>query len=207
MFSKAHLGNHQRGKRQYSQFVSETAMAIGSPSGWWDIVRLLRGKLKQLHNDYQGTAHRPLAGYLVVLATYTSTTAGLAVLAKKLGKKPPPPTFIDTALMTVATHKLSRLLSKDAITSPLRAPFARYEKPTGDAEVMESVQGQGVRHAAGELLTCPFCLAVWVATCLGAGMVFAPGLTRLVCTIFTAVAGSDVLQLAYDLAKQRAAES
>ena len=67
---------------------------------------------------------------------------------------------------------------------------------------MESVRGHGVRHAAGELITCPFCLAVWVATGLTAGMVFAPRLARLVCTTLTAIAVSDGLQLLYDRAKE-----
>src|SRR5436309_6856093 len=68
-------------------------------------------------------------------------------------------------LMTVGTHKLARLVSKDAITSPLRMPFTRYRESGGPAEVMEEVREHGqLRHAAGELLSCPFCLAVWVAT-------------------------------------------
>ena len=51
--------------------------------------------------------------------------------------------------------------------------------------------------AAGELITCPFCLAQWVATGLAAGLVFAPRATRLVMSTFSAVAGADFLQYAY----------
>jgi hypothetical protein len=67
---------------------------------------------------------------------------------------------------------------------------------------MESVRGHGAQHAAGELISCPFCLAVWTGTALAGGMVFAPRATRLVCTVLTAVAASDALQLAYDGGKQ-----
>jgi hypothetical protein len=108
----------------------------------------------------------------------------------------------DTALIGIATHKASRLLAKDAVASPLRAPFTRYEEPAGDGELNESVRGHGTRHAIGELLTCPFCLSVWVATGLTAGTVFAPRVTRAVGTVLTAVAVSDTLQLGYDAAKQ-----
>ena len=32
----------------------------------------------------------------------------------------------DLVILTMGTHKLSRTLTKDAVTSPLRAPFTRY---------------------------------------------------------------------------------
>jgi hypothetical protein len=111
----------------------------------------------------------------------------------------------DTVLLCLGTHKASRLLTKDAVTSPLRAPFTRYQEPAGAGEVNEEVRDDGmVRHAVGELFTCPFCLSVWLATGFTAGLVFAPRLTRLVLTALTAVAGSDTIQFLYDSAKQRA---
>jgi hypothetical protein len=158
----------------------------------------------RIKRQYQGGEERPLGGYLAVLGVYGGVTGGLALLAKALRIRPPKPDVTDTVLLSMATHKLSRLLSKDAVTSPLRAPFTRYEKPAGDGELMESVRGHGVQHAAGELLTCPFCLGVWAATGLAAGLVFAPRLTRLVCVTLTAVAVSDGLQLVYDKAKDAA---
>jgi hypothetical protein len=158
--------------------------------------------IRRVKQQYQGDEERPLGGYLAVLGVYGGITGALALAARALRITPPRLDVADTVLLSVATHKLSRLLTKDAVTSPLRAPFTRYEEPAGEGELMESVRGDGVRHAAGELVTCPFCLAVWVATGLTAGMVFAPRLTRLVCTTLTAVAVSDGLQLAYDNAKE-----
>ena len=86
----------------------------------------------------------------------------------------------DVVLLSIATHKLSRLLSKDAVTSPLRAPFTRYDHPIGSGEVTEQVRDQGssTRHAVGELLSCPFCLAVWVATGLTGGLVATTDMPR-----------------------------
>jgi hypothetical protein len=70
---------------------------------------------------------------------------------------------------------------------------------------MEEVQtGSGARHAIGELITCPFCLDLWIATGFMFGFVFAPRLTRLVAGTFTALAGADFLQLAYARAQQAA---
>ena len=58
----------------------------------------------------------------------------------------------------------------------------------------------------GELLSCPFCLAVWVATALTGGLVLAPRVTRLVATILTAVTASDFLQFAYAAAQRSGQE-
>lgn len=168
---------------------------------------LLRQKTRQIKQNYQGDKERPLGGYLTVLGVYGGLTGALVALAKALGKAAPTLGLQDISLLSVATHKLSRVLSKDAVTSPLRAPFTHYEKPTGEGELMESVPREGAPHATGELLTCPFCLGMWVATGLAAGMVFAPKFTRLICSTLTAVAVSDGLHLAYDAAKRRTARA
>jgi hypothetical protein len=147
--------------------------------------------------------NRPLPGYLVAIGGYGALVGAVAVAGRLTGARLPERFSLgDTALMSVATHKASRLLTKEAVTSPLRAPFTRYEEPAGHAEVKESARSDHpARHAIGELLTCPFCAGVWIASGLTAGMVFAPRLTRLVSTALTAVAVSDVLNLGYDRLK------
>ncbi|WP_231641751.1 DUF1360 domain-containing protein [Nocardia sp. NRRL S-836] len=146
---------------------------------------------------------RPLPGYLLAMGTYAAIIGAVSVAGRRSGARLPERfSFADTALVSVATHKLSRLITKEAVTSPLRAPFTRYEEPAGHAELKESVRSHNpAQHAIGELLTCPFCIAVWVASGLTAGMVLAPRVTRLVSTAFTAVAASDVLNLVYDKLK------
>ena len=61
-------------------------------------------------------------------------------------------------LLGLATQHLTRLIAKDTVTAPLRAPFTRFERPAGEGEVSERVIGTGLRHVLGELLSCPFCL-------------------------------------------------
>lgn len=159
--------------------------------------------LRQVESLYTGTADRPLRGYTVVLGTYAALVSVLGLAGRHAGVRLPARiSLTDVALLGVATHKASRLLAKDAVTSPLRAPVARFEEETGMSEVNESARGHGVQHAVGEFATCPFCLAVWVSTGLTAGMVFAPRLTRLVAAMLTAVATSDTLQIGYDAARQ-----
>ena len=154
---------------------------------------------------YRGDEDRPLGGYVVIMAVFGALLTGAAGLAFATGRKLPPGVGPwDLLLMAAGTHKLSRTLSKDSVTSPLRAPFTRYQEPAGHAEVSEEVRddrGAG-RHAVGELLSCPFCLATWIATALTGGLVLAPRATRLLAATFTAVAASDFLQLAYGAAKE-----
>ncbi len=146
---------------------------------------------------------RPLRGYLATLGAYVGLAGGLTGLARLTGRTPPDRLATqDLVLISIATHKVIRMLAKDAVTSPLRAPFTRYEGPSGDAELGEQVRGTGLRHSIGELVSCPFCLSVWVATGFTAGLVFAPRFTRLVAATFTAVAVSDALQLGYAAAQQ-----
>jgi hypothetical protein len=159
----------------------------------------------RLRDRYAHGRDRPLAGYAIVLGGYSAAAGLLAGIGRaRRVKLPEQLTVRDTVLLCLGTHKASRLLAKDAVTSPLRAPFARYEEPAGEAELNESVRGSGLQHAVGELVTCPFCLAVWVSSGLTAGLVFAPRVTRLVLNALTAIAVSDTLQLAYDNVKQHA---
>ncbi|NKZ06743.1 DUF1360 domain-containing protein [Actinomadura latina] len=154
--------------------------------------------------EYAGGEDRPLGSYLGTLGVYALTTGAVALIGRRLRDRPPTIGLADLALMTVTTHKVARLIAKDPVTSPLRAPFTRYSGTSGPSELAEEARGKGVRHTIGELITCPFCTAQWVATAYAAGLVFAPQATRLAGTTMTAVAGSDWLQLAYARLQQSA---
>jgi uncharacterized protein DUF1360 len=172
-----------------------------------DSVRSVRRRFAGLRRAYAPHEHRPLDGYVAAMGAFGALAASLAAAAKVTGRPVPErPATADVVLISIATHKLSRLLAKDSVTSPLRAPFTRYAEPGGAAEVNEEVRDQGssVRHAVGELVICPFCLAMWVATGLTGGLVLAPRLTRLAATALTATAASDFLQMAYSVAKEAA---
>jgi Protein of unknown function (DUF1360) len=157
-------------------------------------------------DTYRNGEDRPLGGYVLVMAVFAALVAGGAGVAATSGRRLPDGIGPwDLLLVTAGTHKLSRTLSKDAVTSPLRAPFTQYSGSGGPAEVMEDTRtASGFRHAIGELLTCPFCLDVWIATGFAFGHVFAPRVTRLVAATFTALAGADFLQLLYAKAQQSA---
>jgi hypothetical protein len=150
--------------------------------------------------EYTRGEPRPLVGDLGAMGVYLGlVTAGIATVRARGTDLPTRLPIGDVALLTVATFRLSRRIAKDPVTSPLRAPFTTFEGPSGHAEVAEEVREHGgVKHAVGELLTCPFCLAQWVATGLVFGYATAPKATRLAALTMTMVAGSDILQFVYD---------
>jgi Protein of unknown function (DUF1360) len=163
-------------------------------------------RARQEADAYRGDEERPLRGYVAVLGIYSSLVLLTALLAAVTGRKLPDQWRIqDLITVTLGSHKLSRTLTKDAVTSPIRAPFTRYTGTGGPAEVQEETRNSSqFRHSLGELLTCPFCLDMWVATVFVIGLIFVPRLTRLIAGTFTALAGADFLQLAYAMAQQAA---
>jgi hypothetical protein len=146
---------------------------------------------------YRNGEERPLDGYVKLMSVYAAGTAGAYLTARKLDRRVPSFSVWDVAQLCIATHKVSRMVAKDPVTSPFRAPFTTYEGVSAPSELHEEVRGHGLQHSVGELLTCPMCLAQWVATGFSMGLVLAPTATRLALSTFTAVAGADFLQHVY----------
>jgi hypothetical protein len=155
-------------------------------------------KAAEVKRGYAHGEDRPLGSHLALVAVYNGLIGAFLVARARSGKPFPERIGVaDLLLAGVATHKLSRIIAKDRVTAPLRAPFTEFESEGGPGEVEEKPRGTGLRRAIGELLVCPFCLGQWVATAVLAGLAVAPRLTRFVCSIFAAVTISDVLQLVY----------
>lgn len=173
------------------------------------VVESLDAVHRRVHQEgdaYAPGGDRPLAGYVGAMGAYAGVVAVAGTAARLLRRPLPAPGPWDVALAAVATHQLSRTLAKDPVTSPLRAPFTRFEGQSGPAELHEEVRGEGARKAVGEMVTCPFCLGMWVATGVTVGSLFAPRLTRLATATLTALAGSDFLQYARVAAQHAAGE-
>ncbi len=160
--------------------------------------------LEEIVAGYRGGDETPLAGYATLVGVYNAAFAAMLLAAKNSGKEfPEKVRSADLVLMGIATHKLTRLITKDWVTAPLRAPFTEYKKSARGGEVIEKSRGQGVQRAIGDLVTCQFCAAPWVAAALGFGFLFAPRITRFVSGVFAAVAVSDYLQHAYEATKEK----
>ena len=153
---------------------------------------------------YKGGEEMPLAGYAALLLVYNAALiTGLRAAEKSSGSFAEKVNFADLALLAVATHKVSRIIAKDRVTSPLRAPFMEYIEPAGENEIKEKVRGRGLQRAVGDLLHCPWCLNPWIAGALAFGFVFRPRATRLLAGIFTAATAADFLHEAREASKRK----
>ncbi len=155
---------------------------------------------RSIRQDYGSDTNE--TGHLAAMSAYAGAVALSALAARKRGAVVPTLSAWDTARLALATYKGARLLSKDKVTAPLRAPFTRRAGDGAANEVNDAPRGNGAQHIVGELLTCPFCLGQWIATGLAVGLVLAPGPTRLVASTLAAVAGADFLHHAYCAAQQ-----
>jgi hypothetical protein len=147
----------------------------------------------------------PLFSYGVLAGVFNLVFALFLLVARVTGR--PIPERIearDIALLGMAAHKVSLIGSQDAVTSPLRAPFTEIQEKESPKKLDEKPRGEGLQRSVGELLTCKFCLSVWVASFFTYGLVLVPRLTRLVAAVFAVVTVSDHLHQVYKALMNRA---
>ena len=158
-----------------------------------------------------GNEIRPIESYAPLVAAFNGLFGGFLVAYARSGRKLPAELSAkDVVLLATASHKLSRIIAKDRVMSAVRAPFTRFQRASGHGEVEEAPRGEGLRHAVGELLVCPYCIGLWVAGAFTGGRIVRPRETRVVASTFTMLFISDCLQLAYKAAENavdRAAEA
>src|SRR4051794_38802998 len=96
----------------------------------------------------------PLAGYATLLAAYSGFFG--AVFGKLLSRRDVTnPSPADVIMLGIATHKIGRIITKDWVTSPLRAPFVEYVESAGGGGGPKSTPGTGGRRAVGAPPTGP----------------------------------------------------
>ena len=150
-----------------------------------------------------GAEDRELPSYATLAGVFNLAFAVFLLVAKAAGRSIPERVDAkDIALLGVATHKLSLVLAQDAVTSPLRAPFTERQDKESPKSIDEKPRGKGLRRSIGELLTCQFCLGMWVAAFFTYGLVLASRVTRLIATILTILTVSDFLHQIYKVLRK-----
>jgi hypothetical protein len=147
----------------------------------------------------------PLVSYAALAVIFNAVFVFFLLLARATGRPVPERVGVrDIILFGVATHKLSWLISRDSVTTPLRAPFTEFEEMESPTNVQEKPRGTGFQKSIGELLTCQFCVGQWVAAFFAYGLVLFPAATRFIGTVFAVVAVSDHLHQTYKALMDRA---
>lgn len=150
------------------------------------------------------SSQQPLGGYIVLATAFATALAAGVTSAQRRGRLPEDIGTKDIVVMGMATHKIARLLTKDAVTSFARAPFVRLEERSGSNSLKENPRGTGLRRSIGELISCPECAGQWVASGLIVGLVHAPRVTRLLGALYASLAIGDMMQFVYVGLKSRA---
>lgn len=144
-----------------------------------------------------------MAGFATALGVFSTGVTATALFGRLTGRQLPDRIVpLDIGLGGLATFKFARMLAKDAVTTPIRAPFTEFEDNAGAGEVMETPKPGHPRHTIGDLISCPFCLAPWVSTSYVAALALSPRLARAWAATFSIVALSDTLQFGYDQLKE-----
>jgi hypothetical protein len=145
----------------------------------------------------EGGPSRPLGGYAALVGAFAGGFGAALAAAARSGRLPDRIPAADLALLALATHRVSRTLARDTVTSFVRAPFTRFVSRGKFSEVNEEPVGQGLRRSVGELISCPSCTAQWVAGAFTAGILLAPRATRTAAAMFSVYAIADFLHIAY----------
>lgn len=153
-------------------------------------------RFQALSRDY-GAPDAPLGAYAGLVAGFLGAGTALAAAASRR-KTPDRLAAGDILLAAVAAHRISRVVTKDRVTSVFRAPFTEYEGSGAPGEVEEHARrSSGPALAVGQLLTCPYCIGEWAALGLTAGFTLAPRATRALATVLTVSTAADVMQEIY----------
>ncbi|HEV3408089.1 MAG TPA: DUF1360 domain-containing protein [Gaiellaceae bacterium] len=131
---------------------------------------------------------RPLPEYATLTAAFWAVFLGFVLTNRdRLPERIP---FGDLARIALSSYKISRVITTEEVTAFVRAPV------TEDAEAQQPKR-EGAARVLGELLTCPYCVGLWVASTISFGLVRFPRETRFATTIFGAYALSDFLHAGF----------
>lgn len=147
----------------------------------------------KLARHYAPDQNLPLGSYAGLAGAYNAALLATVRHLHRHSRLPERFNLADSILLGLSTHKLSRIVARDWVTSPFRAPFAEYQGPRPGGEVDETSRGTGLRKAIGDLITCPYCTGPWVALGLASFLASRPRAARFTMSIFASVAISDFL--------------
>lgn len=160
---------------------------------------------RDLFLGYDQGEDQPLGAYAVLAGLFGALFAAFLWVTRLMGRPVPERVKLDDlALLGVAAHKLSWVIVNSSVTSFVRAPVTELQEDEESTTQEEKPRGEGLQKALGKLLTCHFCIGMWVAAFLSYGLVLAPRVTRFFSGILTILAFSDFLHQLYKASINRA---
>ena len=149
----------------------------------------------QTHAPAARAERPPYGAYAGIMGTFAGVLGVAGVLARSLGRDPRGDTTLDLAVLSFATFKAARTITRDDVTSFIRAPFVEGEAGRGNEE--EPIETGGLQQAMGELVTCSRCVGTWAAAGLATTQILAPRFGRLLTWSLAAAGANDFLQAGF----------
>jgi hypothetical protein len=140
------------------------------------------------------TDRPPYESYAAIVGSFAGLLAAAGTLGRLLDRDPQCQSALDFVVLSAATFKAARTLTRDDVTSFIRRPFVYGEPSEVDEE--RPVEG-GFQQAMGELVTCTRCVGTWAAAGLASAQILAPRFGRLLTWSLGAAAANDFLQASF----------
>ncbi|WP_096155104.1 MULTISPECIES: DUF1360 domain-containing protein [Bacillus] len=100
-------------------------------------------------------------------------------------------------LLVLAVFRLTRLIVYDKINNFIRRPFhdvVEEVNEDGEAEEYIVIKGKGVQSFIGELLSCHWCVGVWIAILLFIAFTYFPFIGKPILIVFGAAGVAGLIE-------------
>ncbi len=131
---------------------------------------------------------RPIPEYAALAAAFWGVFA--VFMVRNRDRLPERMRVTDLAQIALSSYKLSRVITKEDVTAFVRAPVT--EDPGA-----QQPKRDGMGRVLGELVTCPYCIGLWITSALSYSQVLFPRETRFFTSIFGSYAVTDFLHAGF----------
>lgn len=134
--------------------------------------------------------------YAALEAVFVSGLAAVIALARRRERDGTPVIpRRDMPVLALATFALADVLAKEKVSTWLREPFVQE----GADHKPVAPEGDGLRHAVGELLTCTRCVGTWSALALVGLRTASPAAGRATANVLALAGANDLMQSGFRL--------
>lgn len=140
------------------------------------------------------------AQYALLEAIFSAGLVGVVSLTRRAERDGCPAIpRRELPVLAMATFSLADVLAKEKVSTWLREPFVQEDadhKP-------QAPEGEGLRRAIGELLTCTRCVGTWSALAIVGLRTASPSAGRATANVLALAGANDLLQSGFRLLAER----
>ena len=138
--------------------------------------------------------------YAILEGIFLGALSGVAVLARRRERQGVELiSRRDLPVLALATFALADVVAKEKVSTWIREPFVREQADHKPAEP----EGEGLRHAVGELLTCTRCVGTWSALALVGLKTASPAAGATTANVLALAGANDLIQSTFRLLVER----